>query len=121
MHFVAPDPVKLSNHSYYLPRNNAADKTNVTAFPEYFQMLAGSPGLRTYSSVRELHLTWRDLTNSPLTIKSSDAQQAIGWDCLGGDGRQPPFPTTNCADGLRQEASRAGWWRRTLLNPSILL
>ncbi|KAM0747454.1 hypothetical protein T439DRAFT_349869 [Meredithblackwellia eburnea MCA 4105] len=62
---------------YYLPRNNSADKDKVQAFPDGFRMLAGNPYVRSYDP-------------------NSEEPKAIGWNCIGGGGRNPWFPTENC-------------------------
>ncbi|GAA5845914.1 hypothetical protein JCM9279_002422 [Rhodotorula babjevae] len=81
--------------AYYLPRSNPSDKTKVLAFPEGFQMLAGSPFRRTYNS-------------------SNLVDQAIGWNCLGATGvtetRIPELPKQNCPDGLRGEIRFPSCW-----------
>ncbi|KPV75713.1 uncharacterized protein RHOBADRAFT_25888, partial [Rhodotorula graminis WP1] len=78
---------------YYLPRFNAADKTNVTAFPDGLRMLAGNPFKRSYDG--------------------SEAAQAIGWNCLGANVAQtriPTLPTYNCPNGLRGEVRLPSCW-----------
>lgn len=78
---------------YYLPRYHSSDKTNVTAFPAGFKMLAGNPFLRSYNS-------------------SNLQAQAIGWNCLGGTTptRNPYLPSENCPDGLRGEVRFPSCW-----------
>ncbi|GAA6057272.1 hypothetical protein JCM3770_004527 [Rhodotorula araucariae] len=81
---------------YYLFRFNEADKTNVTAFPPGFRMVAGDPFARTYN-------------------QTGSAQDTIGWNCLGG-----PEPTRvegsglpvdrYCADNLRGEIRFPSCW-----------
>ncbi|GAA5837744.1 hypothetical protein JCM9279_006849 [Rhodotorula babjevae] len=78
---------------YYLPRFNAADKTNVTAFPDGLRMLAGNPFKRSYDG--------------------SEAAQAIGWNCLGANVAQtriPTLPNYNCPNGLRGEVRLPSCW-----------
>jgi len=76
---------------YYLPRFSTSDTTNVTAFPSGLRMLAGTPTLRSYN-------------------ESNLMAQAIGWNCLGGSGRNPYLPTENCPDGLRGEIRFPSCW-----------
>lgn len=78
---------------YYLPRNHPSDTTNVTAFPDDFRILTGSPFKRTYDG--------------------SDVAQAIGWNCLGAPvsaTRQPYLPPYNCPNGLRAEIRFPSCW-----------
>ncbi|GAA5883643.1 hypothetical protein JCM3774_005991 [Rhodotorula dairenensis] len=78
---------------YYLQRYNAADTTNITAFPDGFRMLTGNPFKRSY--------------------QDSLTSQAIGWNCLGADvgqTRQPYLPPYNCPNGLRGEIRFPSCW-----------
>ncbi|GAA5890815.1 hypothetical protein JCM8208_003061 [Rhodotorula glutinis] len=91
--------VKMSYLIYYLPRFNAADKTNVTAFPDGLRMLAGNPFKRSYDG--------------------SEAAQAIGWNCLGANVAQtriPTLPNYNCPNGLRGEIRLPSCWDGTNLD-----
>ncbi|GAA6027214.1 hypothetical protein JCM8097_002491 [Rhodosporidiobolus ruineniae] len=78
---------------YYLPRNNTADTTKVTAFPAGFRMLAGNPYLRSYN-------------------ESNQMATQIGCNCLGGaePTRRPELPTNNCPNGLRLEVMFPSCW-----------
>lgn len=75
-----------------VPRFNAADKTNVTAFPDGLRMLAGNPFKRSYDG--------------------SEAAQAIGWNCLGANVAQtcvqsPPLDASCTADVVLHLATGA--------------
>ncbi|KPV72906.1 uncharacterized protein RHOBADRAFT_55573 [Rhodotorula graminis WP1] len=82
--------------AYYLFRFNEADKTNVTAFPPGFRMLAGDPFARSYNL-------------------AGSAEDTIGWNCLGA-----PEPTRvegsglpvdrYCSDNLRGEVRFPSCW-----------
>ncbi|BGO99964.1 hypothetical protein NBRC10513v2_001409 [Rhodotorula toruloides] len=86
---------------YYLPRNNAADTTNVTAFPDGLRMLTGNPFKRSYDG--------------------SPTAQAIGWNCLGSNlpaTRNPWLPNVNCPNGLRGEVRFPSCWNGVDLDSS---
>jgi len=90
--FTSVDPVG-GGLIYYLPRNHPSDTTDVTAFPDDFRILTGSPFKRTYDG--------------------SAAAQAIGWNCLGAPvsaTRQPYLPPYNCPNGLRAEIRFPSCW-----------
>ncbi|BGP05739.1 hypothetical protein JCM10049v2_001552 [Rhodotorula toruloides] len=86
---------------YYLPRNNAADTTNVTAFPDGFRMLTGNPFKRSYDG--------------------SPTAEAVGWNCLGSNlpaTRNPWLPNVNCPNGLRGEVRFPSCWNGVDLDSS---
>ncbi|GEM09398.1 WSC and DUF1996 domain containing protein [Rhodotorula toruloides] len=86
---------------YYLPRNNTADTTNVTAFPDGFRMLTGNPFKRSYDG--------------------SPTAEAVGWNCLGSNlpaTRNPWLPNVNCPDGLRGEVRFPSCWNGVDLDSS---
>ncbi|GAA5978798.1 hypothetical protein JCM10908_004490 [Rhodotorula pacifica] len=86
---------------YYLQRDNAADTTNITAFPDGFRMLTGNPFKRSY--------------------QDSLSAEAIGWNCLGApvsQTRQPYLPPYNCPNGLRGEIRFPSCWDGVNLDSS---
>ncbi|POY74300.1 hypothetical protein BMF94_2493 [Rhodotorula taiwanensis] len=86
---------------YYLQRNNPADTTKVTAFPDGFRMLTGDPFRRSY--------------------EDSLTSEAIGWNCLGApvsETRQPYLPPYNCPNGLRGEIRFPSCWDGVNLDAS---
>ncbi|KAL8287323.1 hypothetical protein RQP46_003775 [Phenoliferia psychrophenolica] len=82
---------QTSTTIFFTGRTNASDVTGLTAFPEGFRMLAGSPNLREFNS--------------------SDLQaNAIGWHCFGGGGYTPWIPSQDCPGGLSSEVRFPSCW-----------
>ncbi|GAA5970240.1 hypothetical protein JCM11641_001633 [Rhodosporidiobolus odoratus] len=79
---------------YYLFRDNAKDKTKITAFPPGFKMLTGNPMDRTYT-------------------QTGNAKDAIGWNCLGS-----PAPTRIEGSGLPVDRDCSGNLRGEIRFPS---
>ncbi|KAK0470163.1 WSC domain-containing protein [Desarmillaria tabescens] len=78
---------------YYLFDDDAAEK-NVTAFPDDFRMISGTPTLRTYNA-------------------SSYAQQAVTFLCLDFTGTTTKFnsiPPQACASGIRAQINFPSCW-----------
>ncbi|KAG7444818.1 uncharacterized protein BT62DRAFT_1077570 [Guyanagaster necrorhizus] len=79
--------------SYYLFDDDAAAE-NVTAFPDDFRMISGTPTLRTYNA-------------------SSYAQQAVTFLCLDFSGTATKFstiPPQECVSGIRAQINFPSCW-----------
>jgi hypothetical protein len=115
-----------------VPRYHSSDKTNVTAFPDGLKMLIGNPYARFLDHL--FRFRFPDPPRpSPSPLNSykrsyngaSDADQAIGWNCLGGtpgangDTRQAYLPPNNCPNGLRAELRFPSCWNGKDLDSSV--
>ena len=93
---------------YYLQRDNAADTTNITAFPDGFRMLTGDPFRRSYQdSLTSEAIGWNwSVAGERACVPTLTADPAPLFRSLGADvaqTRQPYLPPYNCPNGLRGE------------------
>lgn len=117
-------PDAASRDRYYLFRFNEADKTNVTAFPPGFRMLAGDPFAREYNLTGSAEDTIGASASLPPRLARSSRRSRrrtlAGWNCLGA-----PEPTRvegsglpvdrYCSDNLRGEVR----FRASPLSPLV--